>query len=479
MNPHLSASDIPAGFTFAATHCGIKRSRLDLGILISDTPAPTAAVFTTNQIVAAPVIASREHLRKSHGQMRGIIVNSGNANCCTKEDGYPASISMAEKLAAELGSTDPAQVIVCSTGVIGAPLRVEKIIAAVPHIVLARSAEPGAFEEFARSIMTTDTRPKWAAAKCRVGGKQVRLLGCAKGSGMIEPNMATMLAFIATDAAITAPLLDRALRACVSRTFNSITVDGDTSTNDTVAVLANGHSGAREIRGASGTDYKSFVAALEKICKSLALAIIEDGEGAQRDHRNRSPGRRFGTRRRPNCQNNRQFAAGENRFRRSRSQLGPHPRRRGPLRSEIRFEKGEYLHRRRRTSAATARSTHSTNAPSTKKCWPNTCPSGSTCTPAKPTPASGPATSPWNTSTSIRATGLRVRYFSRAIANENRCGSRLCQDLDSTKEDRLRCLSSLRRLLPLPIRVLFPQFELQKLPHRSPRNLARKNERIG
>jgi glutamate N-acetyltransferase/amino-acid N-acetyltransferase len=282
LNPHLSASDIPAGFTFAATHCGIKRSRLDLGILISDTPAPTAAVFTTNQIVAAPVIASREHLRKSHGQMRGIIVNSGNANCCTKEDGYPASISMAEKLAAELGSTDPAQVIVCSTGVIGAPLRVEKIIAAVPHIVLARSAEPGAFEEFARSIMTTDTRPKWAAAKCRVGGKQVRLLGCAKGSGMIEPNMATMLAFISTDAAITAPLLDRALRACVGRTFNSITVDGDTSTNDTVAVLANGHSGAREIRGASGADYKSFVAALEKICKSLALAIIEDGEGAQR-----------------------------------------------------------------------------------------------------------------------------------------------------------------------------------------------------
>jgi glutamate N-acetyltransferase/amino-acid N-acetyltransferase len=282
VNPHLSASDIPAGFTFAATHCGIKRARLDLGILISDTLATTAAMFTTNQIVAAPVIASREHLRRSRGRMRGIIVNSGNANCCTKQDGYPASAATAEKLAAELGDIDPSQIIVCSTGVIGAPLRVEKILAAIPHIALARSAEPGAYEEFARSIMTTDTRPKWAAAKCRIGGKQVRMLGCAKGSGMIEPNMATMLAFIATDAAIAQPLLNRALRACVGRTFNSITVDGDTSTNDTVAVLANGHAGAREIRGSSGPDYQAFVGALESVCTSLALAIVDDGEGAQR-----------------------------------------------------------------------------------------------------------------------------------------------------------------------------------------------------
>jgi glutamate N-acetyltransferase / amino-acid N-acetyltransferase len=281
LNPHLSASDIPAGFTFAATHCGLKRSRLDLGILVSDQPASTAALFTTNQIVAAPVVASREHLRKSHGRMRGIIVNSGNANCCTKQDGYPASIATTETFAAELGGIDPSQVLVCSTGVIGAPLRVEKILAAVPHIVLARSSDAGAFEEFARSIMTTDTRPKWATAKCRIGGKQVRLLGCAKGSGMIEPNMATMLAFITTDAAISPAQLDRSLRASVERTFNSITVDGDTSTNDTVAVLANGQSGAPEIKGAS-KNYKSFCAALEKVCKSLALAIIEDGEGAQR-----------------------------------------------------------------------------------------------------------------------------------------------------------------------------------------------------
>jgi glutamate N-acetyltransferase/amino-acid N-acetyltransferase len=281
MNPHLSGSDIPAGFTFAATHCGIKRSRLDLGILVSDVSANAAAVFTTNQIVAAPVIACREHLRRSRERMRGVIVNSGNANCCTKDDGYPASIAMASKLASELG-VDPAQILVSSTGVIGAPLRVEKILAAVPHLVLARSAEPGAFEEFARSIMTTDTRPKWATARCRIRGKQVRLLGCAKGSGMIEPNMATMLAYIVTDAAISSSVLDHALRAAVEPTFNSITVDGDTSTNDTVALLANGKSGAPEIGRTSGADYRAFSKALHSVCKSLALAIVEDGEGAER-----------------------------------------------------------------------------------------------------------------------------------------------------------------------------------------------------
>ncbi len=282
MNPPLSAADIPLGFTFSATHCGLKRSQLDLGILISDAPASAAAVFTTNQVVAAPVVLSREHVRKSRDRMRGLIVNSGNANCCTKQDGYPASVATASKLANELGCIDPSQILVCSTGVIGAPLRVEKILAAVPHLALTRSAEAGAFEEFARSIMTTDTRPKWAAARCRIGGKEVRLLGCAKGSGMIQPNMATMLAFIATDAALSPALLARGLRDVVSATFNSITVDGDTSTNDTVALLANGMSGARRISSGRGANYRHFVAALESVCTSLALSIVDDGEGAQR-----------------------------------------------------------------------------------------------------------------------------------------------------------------------------------------------------
>ena len=281
MNAPLSASDVPRGFTFAATHCGLKRSRLDLGILVSETPAAAAAVFTTNQVVAAPVVASREHLRKASDRIRGVIVNSGNANCCTKEDGYPASIATATKLADELG-IEPAQVLVCSTGVIGASLLVEKILEAVPQLVRERRTDAGAFEELARAIMTTDTRPKWVAAKCTVGRKQVRILGCAKGSGMIEPHMATMLAFIATDAAISPALLQRALKSAVAPTFNSISVDGDTSTNDTVAILANGHSGAPEITSAGSVSYKNFFSALERVCQSLALAIVEDGEGAQR-----------------------------------------------------------------------------------------------------------------------------------------------------------------------------------------------------
>jgi glutamate N-acetyltransferase/amino-acid N-acetyltransferase len=205
-------------------------------------------------------------MRKSRNCMRGLIVNSGNANCCTKQDGYPASVATASRLAAEL-SIDPSQVLVCSTGVIGAPLRVEKILAAVPHLTLTRSAEAGAFEEFARSIMTTDTRPKWAAARCRIGGK---------------PNLATMLAFITTDAAISAAMLSRSLRDAVKSTFNSITVDGDTSTNDTVAILANGASGAPRISTRLGADYQHFLAALESVCESLALSIVDDGEGAQR-----------------------------------------------------------------------------------------------------------------------------------------------------------------------------------------------------
>jgi glutamate N-acetyltransferase / amino-acid N-acetyltransferase len=282
MSAHLSSSDIPQGFSFAATHSGLKRSQLDLGILISETPAVAAAVFTTNRVVAAPVIASREHLKKSKHIMRGVIVNSGNANCCTHEDGYPASIATAKRLAEELGDAAGQEFIVCSTGVIGAPLRVEKILSAVPQLVQTRSADSGAFEEFARAIMTTDTRPKWSAAKCRVGGKDARILGCAKGSGMIQPNMATMLSFIATDVAVSAPALQRALRSAVDFTFNCITVDGDTSTNDTVALFANGQSGGAKIAKASGVDYKNFCAALERVCRELALAIVADGEGAQR-----------------------------------------------------------------------------------------------------------------------------------------------------------------------------------------------------
>lgn len=281
MNAYLSDSQVPRGFSFSAVHCGLKRAKLDLGMVLSETTASAAALFTTNQVVAAPVIVSREHLRKSKGKMRAVIVNSANANCCTERDGRPASRETALKLAQQIGGVGPSEVVVCSTGVIGGEFRVDKIFAAIPELVKSRASDAVTFTQFARAIMTTDTRPKWAAAKCRIGGKQVRLLGCAKGSGMIHPNMATMLSFLVTDAAVSPAFLDRALRSVAASTYNSITVDGDGSTNDTVAILANGHSGAPTITG-EGAGYKTFCKALQQVCDSLAYAIVEDGEGAQR-----------------------------------------------------------------------------------------------------------------------------------------------------------------------------------------------------
>jgi glutamate N-acetyltransferase/amino-acid N-acetyltransferase len=280
MKSHPLTTDIPHGFTFSAIACGLKKNGLDLGLLTNNATATAAAVFTTNHVQAAPVRISREHLRKSRHKIRGVIVNSGNANCCTGPSGLAASRKTAATLSRLLGCK-PYQVLVCSTGVIGVPLRIEKILRAAPTLAQLRSSEPAAFDQFKRAIMTTDTRPKWAAAQFHIGGKWIRLLGCAKGSGMIAPNMATMLGFLATDADVSSSLLSRALNSVVARTFNTITVDGDTSTNDTIILLANGESAARKITSENG-DYWRFLAALEDVCKSLALAIISDGEGAQR-----------------------------------------------------------------------------------------------------------------------------------------------------------------------------------------------------
>ena len=280
MKLHPSRADIPRGFTFAATACGLKKSGLDLALLASDTVATAAAVFTTNRVQAAPVLVSRENLQKSHHKIRGIIVNSGNANCCTGSQGIVASRETAAALSRSLGCR-PTEILVCSTGVIGVPLRVEKILRAIPQFAASRSSNAASFEQFTRAIMTTDTRPKWATAKCSIGREQVRILGCTKGSGMIEPNMATMLGFLATDANISPALLSKALTTVVGCTFNAITVDGDTSTNDSVILLANGKSGAKKIV-CEAPDYSKFCAALEVVCRSLALAIVEDGEGAQR-----------------------------------------------------------------------------------------------------------------------------------------------------------------------------------------------------
>jgi glutamate N-acetyltransferase/amino-acid N-acetyltransferase len=280
MRARLTNRDLPRGFLFSAAACGLKRASLDLALVASAAPAAAAGVFTTNRVQAAPVILCRSHLRRASRHMRAIIVNSGNANCATGPVGLRAAEATARTTARSLGCK-PEEVLVCSTGVIGVPLRVERILGAAPALVRRRSQSMQAFRSVARAIMTTDTRPKWAAASCPIGGKRVRLLGCAKGAGMIQPNMATMLGFVVTDADIGPALLSRALRQAVRGTFNAITVDGDTSTNDTVAVLASGASGALAIR-AAGAQFARFTAALEKVCRALAMAIVADGEGAKR-----------------------------------------------------------------------------------------------------------------------------------------------------------------------------------------------------
>src|ERR1700674_1238860 len=278
-----SARALPRGFRFASAAGGLKKrghtGTLDVALIVSDPPASAAAVFTQNLVQAPPVILSRAHVRASSDAMRAVIVNSGNANCSVGPGGMLASRSTAQHVAKILGCRVN-QVVVCSTGVIGVPLPVERILEATPGLAAPLEFSPRAFDGLTRAIMTTDTRPKRAAASSNIGGCTVRVAGCAKGSGMIHPNMATMLSFVVTDAAIAPRVLDRALREVVARTFNCISVDGDSSTNDTLLVLANGASSARKIRKASGGDYKKFVATLEKVCRALALGIVADGEGA-------------------------------------------------------------------------------------------------------------------------------------------------------------------------------------------------------
>ncbi len=272
---------LPKGFRFAATACGLKKTgALDLAILSSDVPASAAAVFTQNLVVAAPVTLSKKHLAESKGRMCAVVVNAGNANCATGAQGDSASQRTVEEAARRLG-LPPYELFICSTGVIGVQLPVEKILRALP--MLARNRRPSArsFAELSLAICTTDTCPKTASASFRMSGKRIHLIGCAKGAGMIHPNMATTLAFVATDANISPSLLQRTLREVTGRTFNAISVDGDTSTNDTLLVLANGAAGAPAIANGSKA-HRQFAAALEEVCGSLAQQIVADGEGAQR-----------------------------------------------------------------------------------------------------------------------------------------------------------------------------------------------------
>jgi len=276
-----SEAALPRGFRFSATACGLKKTgALDLALLSSDVPASAAAVFTQNLVVAAPVVVSKAHLKSSKGRMRAVIVNAGNANCATGAAGYAAAVRTVEETAKRLNCR-PQEVIVCSTGVIGVSLPVEKILRALPGIARNRRPSARSFAELSLAICTTDTRPKTATASFKMAGKRVHLVGCAKGAGMIHPNMATTLAFVATDGNIAPSLLQRTLRDITGRTFNAISIDGDTSTNDTLLVLANGAAGAPAIKSGT-TAHRAFSKALEEVCRSLALQIVADGEGAQR-----------------------------------------------------------------------------------------------------------------------------------------------------------------------------------------------------
>ena len=263
-------------FSFAAVEAGIKyRDRLDLGLIVSKSPAVAAGVFTTNQVKAAPVILSIDRLKQ--GRCQGVLVNSGNANACNGEGGMEAALLTSKMAADALGIAED-MVLVSSTGVIGMPLNVEAFARNMDPLVADLSEH--SFKQVAEAIMTTDTVPKVVTKSVQIGGTQVRFLGMAKGSGMIMPNMATMLAFILTDAQISFPELKRALKDAVEQTFNRITVDGDTSTNDMVLVMANGAAGNPWIEDDKHEDYSQFQGILEEMCKELALKIVEDGEGA-------------------------------------------------------------------------------------------------------------------------------------------------------------------------------------------------------
>jgi glutamate N-acetyltransferase / amino-acid N-acetyltransferase len=265
----------PSGFKAGVAKCGIKHTgRYDLAMIVSDVPAVCAGVFTSNRIKAAPVLVSRERVKR--GTSRAIIANSGNANACTGEMGIEAAMAMAGETAKLIGC-DPLEVLVASTGVIGRVFPIEKVLKCLPSAMDSLSVENGA--NATRAIMTTDTVPKETAIKIEIGDTVIKIGAIAKGAGMICPDMATLLCFITTDADIEYSALKKALLQAVGVSFNCITVDGDMSTNDTVLVLANGKAGNQTIRSRSKA-FELFVEGLSEVCMRMAKAIIGDGEGA-------------------------------------------------------------------------------------------------------------------------------------------------------------------------------------------------------
>ena len=272
----------PLGFAAGAAAAGIKSgmpveagSRPDVAVLYSERPSTAAAVFTTNRVKAAPVVISQLNL--AGGAAQAVVVNSGNANACTGSQGFKDALVMG-KLAADVLDLDPSQVLVASTGVIGRYLPMERIKEGV--LAAAHTRSPLGGDAAAQAIMTTDTRPKQSSATFRHGGRHHTVGGMAKGSGMIHLNMATMLGFLTTDAAVATVDLDAALRRCADRTFNMVSIDGDMSTNDMLTLLANGAAGGPEL--ARGDGLEEFEAALLAVCDDLARQLVKDGEGASR-----------------------------------------------------------------------------------------------------------------------------------------------------------------------------------------------------
>jgi len=259
---------LPAGFRYAAAYAGIRKvAKDDLALIVSDTPASAAAVFTQNRVVAAPVELSRTHLRESRGRVRAFLVNAGNANCATRT-GERVALESVRVTAKTLG-VEETQVLPASTGVIGVEMNGRLVVDAMPELVAALRAD--SFDAVAAAIMTTDTRPKTAFAQM----KKASIAGIAKGSGMIQPRMATTLGFVMTDVVASPAELKAALKKAIAVSFNRISVDGDTSTNDMVAVMANGASGFKPAA-------RALEAGLIEVLESLAKQIARDGEGARK-----------------------------------------------------------------------------------------------------------------------------------------------------------------------------------------------------
>ncbi len=276
---------IPRGFRFGAAKAGLKKSgRADFALIVADTPASAAAAFTANRVTAAPLILDKQHLRATGNKVRVAAINAGNANCAAGQAGLDAARATCEA-AAQLFGCRPEEVFPSSTGIIGVPLPAVKLIAALPALAASLGSEFDHFQQVAQAILTTDTAEKTAFARLEIAGpdgapREIRIAACAKGAGMIHPQLvpfvphATMLVYILTDAAVEPEALDGYLRDAIEVSFNRISVDGDTSTNDTVLLLASGASGADV-----GAENPAFAAALTQVCASLARQIVADGEG--------------------------------------------------------------------------------------------------------------------------------------------------------------------------------------------------------